>query len=544
MMTWTVVDAGGPEALALRYGSADQRYALATEPGNQPARRALYEQSDGEWVRVASDVLPEGLGQATVSGDAIYAVGTAPATAGDTPGSVGRYDIASQAWTMLPLPEEARPYRSDAVNGSAEMSIAPIDGGALVVVSRWQTSVDYRAVIAALDGVEPGEGWQWADDRLEVPVDCDHTAIDVDMRAQEQVGQPYVDYEAVYHQAIADHCTVRYLSADELGLSAADQAELDRPSRVFAFHYDGELTVVALPDPAVQSARLNRNVLTTSTNTDQQTWFVNDDGSFEPVFEGLGALAGFAPRAFDDVLSTGVNGVIVTGSPGGEATLVDVSPVAIDDTMTNPSIWVNSVASNPTATVAAVSVDYQRAGSVTGPTTIEGSGYDLVIDPSNGVTVVDRGSGRRLDGGYRLVTEPGALKLVAVSGDDLSFASPTTIVLDQAVSTTTDVVPLGTVPPATVSSDLGDTGEILDSFDVDWSTLAPWSSARQVTIASSVDGRSYAVESFADLVGVTEGETAEVNYVDIVDGRFLIFGWVWDGGGTTRQVVLIGTPNV
>jgi hypothetical protein len=543
VMTWTVIDAAGPEALALQYGGAHQRYALVTEPSLQPdRRRALYEQRDGEWVRVAGDVLPDGLGQATVSGDAIYAVGTAPATVGEAPGSVGRYDITTEAWTLTPLPAEARPYRNDAVSGSTEMSITAIADGALVVINRWGSVVDYRAVTSALGGEEPAFEWRWVDGELEVPVDCDQAAIDKKMTALGQRNESEIDVAAVYRQAIADYCTVRNLSPDELGLSAADQAELERPPGTWAFRYDGqELTPVALPDPAAQSARLYRNVLTTSSAEAQKTWFVHDDGSFEPVFEGLGTLAGASPRAYGGVLSAGVNGVIATGAPGGESTLVDVSQVVVDDLMLNPSIWVNSVASNSAATVAAVSIDYQRAGSITEPTTIEGAAYDLVIDPEQGVTVIDRVSGRRLAGGYSLVTEPGALKLVA--GDDLSFANTTTTVPGQTVTTTIDVGPPETVPVGTIPSADGDTGDVLDSFDVDWSTLAPWSHAHQVRIASSVDGRSYAVESFADLVGVAEGELAEASQVDIVDGRFLVFGWVSDAAGNNRQVVLIGTPN-
>ncbi len=535
VMTWTMIDADGPEALALRYGGADERYALATEPGGtQPARRALYEQRDGEWVRVTSDVLPEGLAQATISGDAIYAVGTAPATAGEPPGSVGRYDIAAEEWARLPLPEDARPYRSDAVQTSVDMSITALDDGALVVVNRGAPFADYRVVSDALGGDRSAYDWRWVDGALEVSLDCDQAGIDQDIVTTEQDHMSDAEFQEIYRRAVTANCTILSFSADELGLSTADEAELGRPAHIMAFRFDGDgLTPVDLPDPSAQGAWLYRNVLTTWSLEGQRSWFVHPDASFEPVFQQLGADGGISPQAHDGVLSAGVAGVIVTGEPGAEPMLVDLSPIVVDATMVNPTTWIQSVASNLSATVAAVTVDYQRTGSITEPTTIEGSDYNLVVDPDNGVTVVERSSGRTLSSEYRLATEPGRLKLISYSGDELFLTSPTSTV----------VGPTATIPPITVSEGQGRAEQVLDEFIVDWSTLAPWSHAHQVSIASSVDGHSYAVESFAELVGATAGESAEVNRVEIVDGRFLVYGWVWDGTGNTRPVILIGTPT-
>lgn len=532
VMTWTVIDADGPEAIGLMYGGADQQYALATEPGGpQQGSNALYEQRDGEWDLVTSNVLPEGLGNATISGDAIYAVGTAPAAAGEMPGSVGRYDVSTRAWTLTALPAEVRPYRSEAVRSAIEMTIAPLDDGALVVINRWKSSIDYEVVTAVLEGQQVEGEWHWADGVLEVPVDCDQIAIEEQLAPLEQGNWSGSDFDAAYRQASTDHCTLLSVSADELGLDAADVDELSRPQQTSVFEFDGQqLTAVALPDPAAQSARLSRNLLFTSSPEAGRTWIVRGDGSFEPVFEGLGELGGGNAREFDGVVSTGISGVIATSAPGDEATLVDLSPVILDDAMVNPTVWVNSVAANPTATVATVGVDYRRAGATTESATIEGSGYNLVVEPERGVTVVDRATGETLMSGYRLVTEPGVVKLVHAGEEGALSTSPPPTLLDP-------------VPQTVVPSLPGDPDSVLDEFDVDWSTLGPWAHTHHTSIVSSLDGRSFAVESFTDLVDVAEGETAEANRIDILDGRFVIFGWVWDDTGNTRQVVLIGTPN-
>lgn len=532
VMTWTVIDADGPEATALKYGNADQQYALATEPaGPQQASNALYEQRDGEWDLVTSNVLPEGLGTATISGDAIYAVGTAPAAAGELPGSVGHYDIATEAWTLTALPAPVRPYRSEAVRSATEMTITPLDNGALVVINRWKSSIDYELVTTVLGERQVEGEWHWVDGALDVPVDCDQIAIEEQLALLEQGNWSGNDFEAAYRQASTDHCTLLRVSAEELGLDAADVEELSRPQQTSVFEFGGQqLTEVALPDPAAQSARLSRNLLFTSSPEAGRTWIVRGDGSFEPVFEGLGELGGGNAREFDGVVSTGISGVIATSAPGAEATLVDLSPVILDDTMVNPTAWVNSVAANPTATIATVGVEYKRAGATTEPVTIEGSGYNLVVEPESGVTVVDRATGETLASGYRLVTEPGVVKLVHAGQDGaLSTSPPSTL--------------LNPVPQTVVPSLPGEPDSVLDEFDVDWSTLGPWAHAHHTSIVSSLDGSNYAVESFTDLVNVAEGETAEANRIDIIDGRFVISGWVWNDTGNTRQVVLIGTPN-
>lgn len=540
VMSWTVVDADSPEALALRYGNSTQQYALATEPDTtDPGRRALYEQRDGTWVQVAPNVLPEGLRRATISGDAIYAVGTAPATAGDLPGSVGRFDIASQSWELLSLPAEARPYRSDKVTSWADMSIAPIDDGALVLINRSGGSVDYETV-AATAGV-PGDvyDFRWVDGRLEVSSNCDRQAMDEAMNRLNETSLtvPADGTTDPYRQLVTDFCDLEYLTADDLGLSDADVAELARQSQVLVYRYDGtSLTPVESPAPDTQSAYVLRNIVTTWSDRGSQTWLIQPDGTFEPAFTGIGPLDGVnTPREFDGVLSTSANGVVLSGNPGGQPSLVDLSPVVADDTMLDPTAWINSVAANGVATVAAVSVEFQRAGSITEPTTIQGSTYDLVVDPDNGITVVERATGRRLADGYQLATAPGALELRALPGGDLLYgdASQTTVAM---------IAPATTSPAGTVPEFVGP-GDLIDQFDVDWRTLAPWSSDRTNKIASSIDGRSYAVESFADLVGAGPGEHAEIGYVEIVDGRFLVRGSVWaDGTGDGRSVILIGTP--
>lgn len=531
VMTWTVIDADGPEATALKYGSADQQYALTTEPGGAQVDRALYEQRNGEWSLVTSSVLPEGLGQAIINSDAIYAVGTAPASAGELAGSVGRYDIATQAWTLTALPAHVRPYRSESVRGATEMTITPIDSGALVVINRWPASIDYELVTAAVGARQVEGDWHWVDGALDVPVDCDQVAIEEQLVLLEQGSWSGSDFEAAYRQASADNCTMLRVSADELGLDPADIEELLRPRQTSVFEFDGqELTEVALPDPAAHSARLSRNLLFTSSPEAGRTWIVRGDGSFEPVFEDLGELGGGNAREFDGVVSAGISGVIATSAPDGEATLVDLSPVIIDDTMVNPTAWVNSVAASPTATIATVGVDYKRVGATTESVTIEGSGYDLVVEPERGVTVVDRATGETLMSGYRLVTEPGVVKLVHAGQDGALSASPQTTILDP-------------VPQTGVPSLPGEPESVLDEFDVDWSTLGPWAHAHNTSIVSSLDGRNYAVESFTDLVGVAEGETAEANRIDMIDDRFVIFGWVWNDSGDTREIVVIGTPN-
>lgn len=541
VMTWTSYGADSPEALALTYGGADQRYALATEPGgNQPSRNALYEQQDGEWVKVADDVLPEGLRQAAVSGDSIYAIGTAPATAGAEPGAVGRYDIATQSWDLLALPEEARPYRTDQVSSSAEMSIAPIEGGALVVINRGAAYVDYRAVETAPGAPGAINDFQWVDGQLEVMSNCDQALLDERMTSlYEANGQPS-SFEAEYRAAMAELCTVTTLTAADLGLSAADQAELERTPGAFMYRFDGNtLTPVESPIPDGSGISMQRNVLMGYTSDGTKAWLVQPDATFTPVFADLGSLDGTSIREIDGTVTTGANSVVISGAVGEAPSLVDLSNLLTDDTMQSPNTWLNGVASNGAATVAVASIEYRRADAIAEPTTIEGSTYDLVVDPNNGVSVIERATGRQLANGYRLATEPGSLRLVAPAGGELAYSdtSATTIV-PGTVPASTIVYPAATTLPFESGPE-----DVLDEFAVDWQTLAPWSQAQTTKIASSIDGRSYAVESFADLVGAGPDERTELHSVDIVDGRFVLRGWVNDGGGTGRSVILIGTPN-
>ncbi len=540
VMTWSSYGADSPEALALTYGGADQRYALATEPGgNQPGRTALYEQQDGEWVEVADDVLPEGLRRAAVSGDSIYAIGTAPATAGAALGSVGRYDIATQSWNLLPLPDEARPYRTDQVRSSAEMSIAPLDGGALVVINRGAAHVDYRAVETALGAPNAINDIRWVDGRLEVMLNCDQALLDERMTTLEASGE-LSSPEAGYRAAMAELCTVTTLTAADLGLSAADQAELERTPGVFMYRFDGNtLTPVESPIPDGSGISMQRNVLMGFTPDGTKAWLVRPDATFTPIFADLGSLDGTWIREFDGTLATGANDVVISGAVGESPNLVDLSDLLTDDTMQDPNTWLNGVASNGAATVAVASVEYRHAGAIAEPTTIEGSTYNLVVDPNNGVSVIERATGRQLAGGYRLATEPGALRLIAPAGGELAYND----------TSTTTIVP-GTLPDATtagpaVTSPPPDSGpeDVLDEFAVDWQTLAPWSQAQTTKIASSINGRSYAVESFADLIGAGPDDRTELHSVDIIDDRFVLRGWVNDGGDTGRTVILIGTPN-
>lgn len=539
VMTWTSYGADSPEALALTYGGADQRYALATEPGgNQPARIALYEQQDDEWVKVSDDVLPEGLRQAAVSGDSIYAIGTAPATTGAEPGAVGRYDIATQSWDLLALPEEARPYRTDQVSSSAEMSITPIEGGALVVINRGAAYVDYLLVETALGAPGAINDFRWVDGQLEVMSNCDQALLDERMASLEANGQPF---DAGYRAAMADLCTVTTLTAGDLGLSAADQAELERTSVSLMYRFDGNtLTPVESPVPDGSGISMQRNVLMGYTPDGTKAWLVQPDATFTPVFADLGSLDGTSIREIDGTITTGANSVVISGAVGESPSLVDLSNLLTDDTMQSPNTWLNGVASNGAATVAVASIEYRRADALTEPTTIEGSTYNLVVDPNNGVSVIERATGRQLADGYRLATEPGSLRLVAPAGGELAYSDTnTTTIAPGTVPASTIVYPAATTPPPFESGP----EDVLDEFTVDWQTLAPWSQAQTTKIASSIDGRSYAVESFADLVGAGPDERTELHSVDIVDGKFVLRGWVNDRDGTMRSVILIGTPN-
>ncbi len=264
------------------------------------------------------------------------------------------------------------------------------------------------------------------------------------------------------------------------------------------------------------------------------------DATFTPIFADLGSLDGTWIREFDGTVTTGANGVVISGAVAESPNLVDLSDLLTDDTMQSPNTWLNGVASNGAATVAVASIEYRRADAIAKPMTIEGSTYNLVVDPDNGVSVIERATGRQLADGYRLATEPGALQLVARAGDDLVYSdtSTTTIVRGTVMDSTIVYPAATTVPPFESGPE-----DVLDEFAVDWQTLAPWSQAQTTKIASSIDGRSYAVELFADLVGAGPDERTELHSVDMVDGRFVLRGWVNDGGSTGRTVILIGTPN-
>ena len=559
-MTWTVVDSESPEALALRYGSAGDRYALTTEPGSVAGSRALYEHRDGEWVQIGRDVLPDGLRQATVSGDAVYAIGTAPATAGGDPGAVGRYDIAAEEWSLIPLPDGFRTYRSDAVRTSQEMTIAPYTEGAIVAITTYGAAVDYRVLEAHRPGLQMYAEPRWLDGALEVATGCDSTAMDRAMNAAEIGATSAVEYQTAMHDALAAHCTIERLTAAELGLSDADVAALSTPRSAGLWTFDGTtLTPVDLPDPTAESARLSDGVLVTDAPDGRRTWIVGEDGSFVEVFAGLANWAGTEARVHDGVASVGAFGVVVTETPGGSSTMVDLVPVVTDGTMVDPSAWVSSVAATGNATVALVAVEYDTQSSITEPTTFTASGYELRVDPERGITVIDQSTGRPADFGYRLATASGSITLLRsefAGGPDAGpDATSTTTVApggvdatapDASTTTSTTIAPVPeATTPGTVPVDGSYEEEVLAEFDVDPTTLPPWTHRFEQRLVSSIDGRSFAVESLADLVGATADEVVDTFRTEVVDGRFVLQVWVRDATGTGegRSLVLVGTPN-
>ncbi len=550
VMTWTAVDADSPEALALRYGNSAQRYALATEPYTDgTTRRGLYENQDGAWVQIAGDVLPDGLRQATVSGDAIYAVGTAPATAGGEPGAVGRYDIATGEWALIPTPDGFNPYRSPAVQASVDMTIAPIDGGALVVLNRYPAVVDWQRVMDLTD--ENIAQFNWIDGRLEVVHACDFGAID---RAQVELGNTpgtEADYQRLQADLYQQYCTTTSLSAEQLALTAADVARLDLPAAASLWRFDGAaLTPVDVPDPAATSLSTWGEVLVTTDpfagdRSVVRSWMINPDGSFTEVFADLPDGWG-ATRAIDGVASVGIAGAIATETPGGDASFVDLTALVTDDSMVNPTVGIYALAANGVATVGSAHVDYQAQGVITAPTTFSDSGFDLVVDQYGGISIVEQSTGQTVTGGYRLSTDSGSVKLMAADAESLT--------LGDAGFPGTTAPPVGTIaPPAgtfstipAVTSATGDGGSdaVLAEFAVDPATLPTWAMRAVTRLVSSIDGRAYAVESIADLIpDVQANEQIEVGQIDVVDGRFLVKVWVWTPGGDGRAMILIGTPN-
>lgn len=557
VMTWTVIEGDSPEALAFRYGGSDERYALATETsvGSDLSQRSLYERVDGAWVPVASDVLPDGLPQATVSGDTIYAVGTEPATAGAEPGAVGTYDIAAGAWNLLPLPEEARGYRGDAVQVNVTMSIAPVDGGALVALSRSDPYFTDPELLTAVAGAEVYQ-YRVVDGGAEVASGCDSAALERDMAPVYESSPATAAVDAAYRQALANHCTVQLLSAADFGLAGEDLARFGQPALATLWRFDGSaLTPIDLPDPDATSLNLAGPLLTTSTPTgESRAWLIAPDGSFTEVFAGVyGRSPGGASSAFDGGAVMGFASAIATADRGGASTYVDLAPVLVDDTMINPNVWINTVAATADATVATASVDYRMQGALTERTTISdhASDFDLVVDPEGGVTVVERSSGMVAADGYRLTTEAGSVQLVAVDGQDLA------LVPDPGGP----VPPVATTVPATVAAPGGassvpwsvapgystlptDDGEVLATFDIDPATIPIWAQRYEERIVSSVDGRAYASESVRDLLGLTD-EQASTSPVKVVDGRFVVSVQVWrpEQNVEPRTVYLVGTPT-
>lgn len=533
VMTWTALDPDGPEAIALRYGDTGQRYALATEPGSQddPYRRGLFEQRDGAWVEVASDVLPDGLAQATVSGDAIYAVGTAPATSDAAAGSVGVYDITSAEWSLMPLPDEARPYRSERVRTSSQMQIAPLADGALVAVTRHGAWVDPRALEPIGGDGYAAQPW-WAGGALHVAQSCDTAAFEAGPDALDVRDMTEAERIAAERDFLADSCEVSTFTAAEIGLNADDVDALEAPAAAWLWRFDGtSLQSVELPDPDALSMHLDDGVLMTSNYGGQRAWFVGPDGSFEEAFEGLPQRDGGPAKSFDGQLVAGYGGYLFADSPGGPSSATDLRTVVFDDdTMRNPTLWANSVAAADGSTVAALSVQYESTETIGEVTTISGSGYDLVVDPEGAVTVVDQSTGAPIESGYRLVSAPGIVKLMEMPEVEFDPVTGTTVPFTVPAATTPD----GSPTP--------ETGSLLTEFAVDPETLPLWSQRHESLLASSVDGQSYAVESFAELVGADDGAWADIFRVDVVDGRFVVRGWVTEGD-EGRSFILVGTPT-
>ncbi|MEP6297968.1 MAG: hypothetical protein ABJ382_11635, partial [Ilumatobacter sp.] len=529
-ITWAVLDADSPEAIALRYGDTTERYALATEPAsNGFTTRSLYENLDGEWVKIVDDVLPDGLRTATFSGDAIYAVGTAPATAGAAPGSAGRFDIAARTWSSIPLPDEVMSYTSDHVSASSDMSISPLSDGVLVAVNRYPAWVDYETVVASLDGIEPVGQPEWVDGALRVIVSCDEDP-------SQESGSTPIATDVLEGVDIEEFCDTRTLSANDLGLTEMDVAALESTPRSGIWRFDGStLTSVDLPDPAAESSSISNGVLTTWSATGSRTWFITDDGGFVEALDGMVESDYGSFRSFDNQLAGGFGSYVVTDSIDGPTTAIDLRSVVIDDSMVNPHLNTYGAATANGATVSIVQVDYAAPGTIDTPTTITGSGYDLVIDPSNGVTVIDQSTGQQVTDGYRLVSTPGSIQLVAspgLSGSESPGTVPTTTIVSPA---TTVEETVGTVV---------DDGVVLDEFDIDPATLPMWGTQNRAVLASTIDGESYAVESLADLVGTTEGEFADTGQIEVIDGRFVARGSVYGNSDEIRSFVLVGTPTV
>lgn len=210
-LDWTVVS---PET-GLGYGrstavAGGAVYSLSTAPGpatdDATYESHLYRSTDGaEWAEVP---LPDGVRPSTLaaSGDALYAIGTAPAAAGG-----GARDLvvstsvdAASTWTSVTLPADVAELeaRHPGEIAISQPAVAALDADHLVASVVVTATPDIEALIP---GVDPESGWEVTPDGVTVyeMVPCAEggadaacrvasptTAVDAEGRPVPAEGQP------------------------------------------------------------------------------------------------------------------------------------------------------------------------------------------------------------------------------------------------------------------------------------------------------------------------------------------------------------------
>lgn len=550
-LAWRVVEADSPEALALRFNS-DTSLALATEPATitdgieGPPDYSLYRNVDGEWTKVADDVLPNGLRIADTSNDAVYAVGTAPATAGAPQGSAGVFSPDTGEWTLASLPADAAPLDTSFAKSYTEYGVAALDDGALISITNW-----YEADYSRIQELVPTmyEMFPTADG-MTVLADCDANAMDEEMMASGNTVFSSGDFRKI----ASKHCTERTLSWDEFGATAADQQALQSTAQTSLWRFsNGEFAPVELPNPNANSVYLANGLLVTQTVTsdgDQQSggvFVVNPDGSFTPVFSGLETRWLWGGKVDGDRVIGNVDRFILTDTLAGDAPLaVDLAPAltpAGADPALPVSIDINNVPVVAGHTIAVpVGVNWMPAGGITEPVVVENNGYRMTVDPVAGISFENIETGAPVYD-YNLATEPNRITLRSSGNGEGGWPEYGTVPPTTAVAVPSTMP----YPDGDYDTWLAENTEELASFEVDVASLPTWRHRYDRVIASSVDGVTFGVDDLREVFGVTDDSTqievqpmttSSANGQVIVSARLVTNGdW-----GNAPTLLAIGTP--
>lgn len=515
-MVWNVVAVDSAEAVSFAQGAFASNEVPGVLLATAPGRSNQYEPTwwsteDGiTWQPLPLDVPIGRVEGAVFDGASVYAVGTAPGIAASDPNPfvLASSDDRGVTWDQITLPVDTNAGRElPLVRGvSAGATPIPIEGGTLVIVTRW-FDLDWDK-LAAESGKVSGGIWGFDATGATFMDSSDCAQGDTELV---ELGATFTA-TTVPAGAMSEQCGLTTYSWDELDLPAETLA-LVQGGQTQGFRVvGGEVTEVDVPAGAYVAGMVGGRVRLSTA--DGQSYVATETGAIVeseqglgdpswPVGERDGVLYSTASRnsafgGWNDLFGAGTDGSW-TWADWGELYGADMLATRVSSGVTAAGL----------TAVASVVPD---------PLAADG-GAEITTE---GITI--RRASQRSGPEFSYADSGEAIPLSSVRADP---SNGDIVVLDAAGGETARL--RGEVVGAM----------LYGGFAPDASVQPTW------YVETSTDAAHVAVQSLADLLGVTDDDISSVPRIS-TDGTNAIVVVTMDerdADGVPKQLVLVGTPR-